>query len=88
MFWDRDGEVRHALAAGPAVYPSPDLQWIEDRFWVWVHYAATKIGRGELCEAVDFLEALRRFRLGRLRFSAEARGPRAFAASKNFRRAW
>ena len=66
VFWDRDGEVRHALAAGPAVYPSPDLQWIEDRFWVWVHYAATKIGRGELCEAVDFLGSLRRFMLGPL----------------------
>jgi len=23
----------------------PDLQRIEDRFWVWVHYAATKLGR-------------------------------------------
>jgi predicted nucleotidyltransferase len=30
-----------------------DPQWIEDRFWVWVHYIALKIGRGELFEAVD-----------------------------------
>jgi hypothetical protein len=66
VLWDRDGTVRSALAAGAAAYPSPDLQWIEDRFWVWVHYAATKIGRGELLEAVDFLGALRRFALGPL----------------------
>src|SRR5262249_22226542 len=42
------------LAAGRASYPRPDLQWIEDRFWIWVHYAATKIGRGELFEALGF----------------------------------
>src|SRR6185503_3942643 len=62
----RDGEVRHALAAGSAVYPSPDLQWIEDRFRVWVHYVATKIGRGELLEAVDSLSWLRKLALGPL----------------------
>ena len=66
VLWDRDGAVRRALASGPAAYPSPDLQWIEDRFWVWVHYAAAKIGRGELLEAVDFLGALRKFALGPL----------------------
>ena len=66
VLWDRDDEVRRALAAGSAVYPSPDLQWIEDRFWVWVHYAATKIGRGELFEAVDFLGTLRKLALGPL----------------------
>jgi len=66
VLWDRDGDVRLALAAGPAVYPSRDLQWIEDRFWVWVHYVASKIGRGELFEAVESLSALRRFVLGPL----------------------
>lgn len=66
VLWDRDGEVRHALASGTAAYPVPDLQWIEDRFWVWVHYGATKLGRGELLEAVDFLGALRRLALGPL----------------------
>jgi hypothetical protein len=66
VLWDREGEVRNALASGIAIYPSPDLQWIEDRFWVWVHYGAAKIGRGELLEAVDFLSALRKFVLGPL----------------------
>lgn len=46
--------------------PAPDEQWIEDRFWTWVHYGATKIGRGELFEAVDFLAFLRFVVLGPL----------------------
>lgn len=44
----------------------PDEQWIEDRFWTWVHYGAGKIGRGELFEAVDFLAFLRFAALGPL----------------------
>src|SRR5690606_580969 len=47
------------LQEGEARFPAPDPQWIEDRFWVWVHYAAVKIGRGELFEAMDFLAFLR-----------------------------
>ena len=66
LLWDRDGTVAAALAHGPAVYPPPDLQWIEDRFWVWVHYGATKIGRGELLEACDSLAFLRTQVLGPL----------------------
>jgi hypothetical protein len=66
VLWDRDGAVQSALAVGPAAYPAPDLQWIEDRFWVWVHYCATKIGRGEVLEAVDFLGSLRKLALGPL----------------------
>lgn len=66
VLWERDGRLSAALAAGIARYPSPDLQWIEDRFWVWVHYAAGKIGRGELFEAIDALSLLRRLVLGPL----------------------
>lgn len=66
VLWDRKGRVREALATGTAAYPAPDLQWIEDRFWVWVHYAAAKIGRGELLETLDLLGALRKLVLGPL----------------------
>jgi hypothetical protein len=66
VLWDRDGRVRIALAAGAAAYPAPDPQWIEDRFWIWVHYAASKIGRGELFEALDFTAFLRTQVLGPL----------------------
>jgi predicted nucleotidyltransferase len=59
VVWERDGEVAAARAATPASWPQPDLQWIEDRFWVWIHYGATKLGRGELFECIDTLAALR-----------------------------
>jgi hypothetical protein len=59
ILWQRDGALDRALAGSRAAYPQPDRQWIEDRFWVWIHYAALKIGRGELFEALDFLGFLR-----------------------------
>ncbi|WP_286862331.1 MULTISPECIES: hypothetical protein [Sphingobacterium] len=42
-----------------AQFPVPDFQWIEDRFWTWMHYGLTKIGRGEYMEALDFMAYLR-----------------------------
>lgn len=66
VLWDRDGQVRSGLSRGGAAYPQPDLQWIEDRFWVWVHYIAVKIARGELFEALDALAFVRRRVLGPL----------------------
>jgi hypothetical protein len=47
-------------------YPFPGYQWIEDRFWIWIHYVTLKIGRGELFEALDFLSFLRMVVLGPL----------------------
>ncbi|KEF40871.1 MAG: oxalate:formate antiporter [Cyanobium sp. CACIAM 14] len=66
VLWERDGRVTRALQVGDARFPSPDPQWIEDRFWVWIHYGATKIGRGELFEAVNFIAFLRAQVLGPL----------------------
>jgi predicted nucleotidyltransferase len=75
VLWERDGRLSHALRNGVARFPMPDLQWIEDRFWVWVHYAATKIGRGELFEAVDFLAFLRGQVLGPLALQSRRARP-------------
>src|SRR5207302_711840 len=66
--------VRSAISGTKAVYPPPRPQWIEDRFWVWVHYVAVKIARGELFEAIDALEFVRARLLGPLILS-EAGGP-------------
>lgn len=66
VLWERDGRVSQVLQTDEARFPTPDPSWIEDRFWVWVHYAALKIGRGELFEAVDFLAFLRAQVLGPL----------------------
>jgi predicted nucleotidyltransferase len=66
VLWDRRGVVRAALAASKAVAPAPRFQWMEDRFWIWAHYVATKIARGELFEAVDALTFVRACVLGPL----------------------
>jgi len=66
VLWDRRGRVREALAKGKGQYPAPRLQWMEDRFWVWMHYVAEKIARGELFEAIDGLTFVRARVLGPL----------------------
>jgi len=79
ILWERDSSASEAFrrsAPQPiAVHP----QWIEDRFWVWVHYGATKLGRGEWFECIDFLAFLRGAVFGPLlaaRHGQEARGVR------------
>lgn len=66
VLWDRDGSVEARLGQRPATWPRTDPQWIEDRFWVWVHYVTVKIGRGELFEAVDALTNIRGYSLAPL----------------------
>ncbi len=63
---DRDRRLAAALGRGKAVFPPADLEWIEKRFWTWLHYAAAKVGRGEIFEVVDFLAFLRARVLGPL----------------------
>jgi predicted nucleotidyltransferase len=59
VLWQRGERLSEAFSAVKSIYPLPDRQWIEDRFWVWVHYAATKIARGELFEVIEFVSFLR-----------------------------
>ncbi|GLP96247.1 oxalate:formate antiporter [Paraferrimonas sedimenticola] len=59
VLWQRDNRLSDAYADSDYHYPQPDPQWIEDRFWIWVHYGATKIARGEAFEALEFLSFLR-----------------------------
>jgi hypothetical protein len=59
ILWEKDNQISKYIAQKPPKYPLPDLQWIEDRFWVWVHYAATKLGRGEIFEVIEFISFLR-----------------------------
>ncbi len=59
VLWDRDGLIASMIARTKSAWPELSFQWIEDRFWTWIHYAALKIGRGELFEALDFLSFLR-----------------------------
>jgi len=63
---DTEGLLKKAIDQSNAKFPYPDYQWIEDRFWIWIHYALLKIGRGEYVEAFDFLGFLRMVVLGPL----------------------
>jgi hypothetical protein len=75
VLWERDGRLSAALGAGIPVFPEPDLQWIEDRFWIWVHYGAGRIGRGELFDAIDSLSFLRTQVLGPLALLSQGARP-------------
>jgi predicted nucleotidyltransferase len=59
VLWEQKDLLTLAIKDNPRNYPPLNLQWIEDRFWVWVHYTASKLGRGELFEAIDALSFLR-----------------------------
>lgn len=64
ILWERGTEISTILQKTSPLYPYPDPQWIEDRFWVWIHYGATKLGRGELFECIDLITFLRASVLG------------------------
>ncbi|MBW4426511.1 MAG: nucleotidyltransferase domain-containing protein [Nostoc desertorum CM1-VF14] len=59
VLWEQKDLLTLAIKENPRNYPPLDLQWIEDRFWVWVHYITTKLGRGEFFEAIDTLSFIR-----------------------------
>lgn len=63
---DTHGQLKDILSKTSSQYPLPDYQWIEDRFWIWIHYVTLKIGRGELFEALNSLSFLRMVVLGPL----------------------
>jgi hypothetical protein len=75
VLWERDGSISAALGRGQAEFPVPDRQWLEDRFWVWIHYGAAKVARGELFEALDMLAFLRARVLGPLALEAAGARP-------------
>ena len=77
LLFDRDDRIKQVLDSTKATFPLPDYQWIEDRFWIWVHYALLKTGRGEYMEAVDFFGFLRMVVLGPLLHIKNGNLPRA-----------
>jgi hypothetical protein len=60
IVWARDGRIRDVLDSSVSHWPRQKPEWFEERFWIWVHYAAMKIGRGEIFEALDMFAFLRR----------------------------
>jgi hypothetical protein len=60
VLWARNpGELERHLAGMTVSGRGRDAQWYEDRAWVWLHYVATKLLRGELFEAIGGLDFFR-----------------------------
>jgi predicted nucleotidyltransferase len=76
LLLDRDGQLQQILDSTDSRFPLPDYQWIEDRFWIWVHYVLLKIGRGEYLEALDCFGFLRMTVFGPLLHIKNGRLPR------------
>lgn len=76
VLWQRGEVITEILNTSDPVHPMPDLQWIEDRFWVWVHYGALRLGRGELFEFIGVLGFLRAAVLGPLSLISHESLPR------------
>ena len=64
ILWERNEILTTIIQQSSAHYPPFDFQYTEDRFWIWAHYAALKIGRGEYFEAIDFLAFVRNAVIG------------------------
>ena len=60
IVWERDKVLTDIIKNSKPNFPYPDFQWIEDRFWIWIHYTAAKIGRGEYFETLDAVNFLRK----------------------------
>lgn len=76
VLWERDDTLTRTLAATAPEHETIDPPWLEDRFWVWVHYAAAKLGRGELFEVIDFVGFLRGHVLAPLALHVRGMSPR------------
>lgn len=66
VLWERDGRLSQVLTRERGVFPAPNEQWIEDRFWIWMHAGAARAARGELFDAIEFLSFIRVSVLGPL----------------------
>ena len=75
ILYEKDKMMSEEYAKKPAAISAPDLQWYEDRFWIWVHYIANRIGRGELFDAIEGLSFLRQRVLGPLMLVKNGRPP-------------
>ena len=65
VLFARDPAGIEALLDGAAIqWPNASPEWFEQRAWVWLHYGATKLARGELFEAIGMLGFFREQVLG------------------------
>jgi len=67
VLFARDPEgIQARLDAAAIAWPNASPEWFERRAWIWLHYGATKLARGELFEAIGMLGFFREQVLGPL----------------------
>jgi hypothetical protein len=76
ILFDTNDQLKNIIEKTEAKFPTPGFQWMEDRFWIWIHYDLVKIGRGEYFEAIDGLGFIRGMILGPLLHIKEGNLPR------------
>lgn len=76
ILWSRNTELEELINGAAVNWPNQPPEWFEERFWIWVHYGATKIARGEYFEAMGMLSFMREQVLGPLIHEIEGRPQR------------
>jgi len=76
VLFERDYLLSSIMERTDFSYPLPDIHNIEPRFWSWMHYVLSKIGRGELLEANDYLSEVRSCCIGPLILYKNGMSPR------------
>lgn len=64
IVFEKNKALSQIFTATAASWPFAGYQWFEDRFWKWIHYVASKLGRGEYFEVHDALSFMRSHVLG------------------------
>jgi len=86
VLYARDAdEIERVIAAGTVFWPNRSPEWFEARIWIWLHYAITKLHRGELYEAIGMLSFIREQVIGPMlyrRAGFNQRGVRRLEANK------
>lgn len=77
ILFDRAGDLKQVLSETKSNRQFYGYQWIEDRFWTWIHYLGQKIGRGEYFEALEMLSFLRQTVIAQLLQIKNKQLPRA-----------
>ncbi|HZV84400.1 MAG TPA: hypothetical protein VFF48_05370, partial [Brevundimonas sp.] len=78
-----NGACAAELARSVAFWPERDAQWFEDRIWIWLHYVAARLARGERLEALAAMSFIREHVLAPMATAAAGlpqRGLRRFEA--------
>ncbi|WP_051469289.1 hypothetical protein [Chelativorans sp. J32] len=76
LFAREPAEIEKRLEAGTIAWPNLPSEWFEARAWIWLHYAATKLARGELYEAIGMLGFFREQVLGPLLYRRAGKNQR------------